>query len=121
MAEKQRCIKNAHLSHLSRHIKSLQDALKEDEPDVITVKKYTEMVEITYNKVLSYSNKIKELLTEDTDIANEIEAMYTLEENVREIRCTAEHFLQGKASDNEVKGKGIAHNVTLQSVNTLQK
>ena len=71
--EKMKTLKNAHLSHVSRAINSLQDALDEDELDVKTVKTYLKMLEDKYDKVQSDSDKIQELLTDDNALTKEIE------------------------------------------------
>ena len=70
--------KTIHLTHFSRAKNSLQAALDEEDPDVRKVGKYLAMLNEKYDKVLSDSQKMQDMLIEDDDITKEIQ--------VREVR-----------------------------------
>ena len=117
--EKMKRIKNAHLSHVSRAINSLQDALNEDEPDVETVRLYLEMLEDKYDKVQSDSDEIQELLTDDSELTKESEDMYELEEKVRKIKRNAQRLLKEILGDSGIRSEADALNTT--TVNSLRE
>ena len=88
-ARKLKITKNAHVMHVNTAINSLNDTLGGENPIVETVKRYLESVELKYNVIISDSEKIQEVLTDEEDITKEIDEMNTLEERVIEIRCRA--------------------------------
>ena len=106
MAAQLKAIKNAHLTHVSRAINSLQAALDAGEPDSKTVEKYLTMVGEKYDKVVVDSAKLQALQTEEADITKEIDDMDALEDKVIEIRYNAECFLQENTSDSKSKVEG---------------
>ena len=113
MAKKLKLTKNAHLLHVNTAMNSLNEALGDDDPSVQTVKRYLESVEQKYNVIVSDSAKIQDLLTEDEEIAKEIDDMYILEERVIEVKCKAKHFLEGFQKEwNPTQQKRIPDHLT---------
>ena len=117
-ARKLKITKNAHVMHVNTAINSLNDTLGGENPIVETVKRYLESVELKYNVIISDSEKIQEVLTEEEDITKEIDEMNTLEERVIEIRCRAKTFLE-KACKVQDAAAGNGQNETNVLVNTL--
>ena len=94
MAEKIKMLKRAHLGHLGRAIKSLEEALvNKDGVNPTTVTKYLESVNIKFQKVQEDSNNLLEEFTEQGEIDKEVELQDELQDKVIDVKTRAEATL----------------------------
>ena len=87
-------LKRAHLGHLGRAIKSLEEALvSKDGVNPTTVTKYLESVNIKFQKVQEDSNNLLEEFTEQGEIDKEVEFIDELQDKVIDVKTRAEATL----------------------------